>query len=85
MKNSLIYICSNDQDKSELRFNIFDRWYKNSEYKDYIIKLDNIITYSYDGEMTKLFTSFLYHKENKHVEHALNAYKMLEEIINADK
>ena len=85
VENSLIYICSNDQDKSELRFNIFDRWYKNSEYKDYIIKLDNIISYSYDGEMTKLFTSFLYHKENKHVEHALNAYKMLEEIINADK
>lgn len=42
-ENSLVYICSDEDNKAEIRHKIFDRWYKNSEYRKTIIKINNIL------------------------------------------
>ncbi len=42
--NSLIFFCSDDDGKGSIRFNVFDRWYKNSEYNKIVMKKDNVIS-----------------------------------------
>lgn len=37
IENSLIYICSDEKKKAEKRYETFNRWYKNSNYKEMII------------------------------------------------
>lgn len=59
-ENALIYVCSDDNDKAKARHKIFDRWYRNSEYRDIIIKIDNILNLNIDEfEIQKNFTLHL--------------------------
>jgi len=63
-ENSLIYICSDDDQKSKIRHEIFSRWYKYSKYQEDIIKLDNII--KVDIHLTSpqiLYTSMMFHEK----------------------
>lgn len=84
-ENSLIYVCSDDDSKSNLRYTVFDRWYRRSTYKEYIIKIDNAVSIRFKGEITTLYTSLLYHRNNPNIDGALAAYQKLEEVLNADK
>ena len=86
IENSLIYICSDDNEKSEKRHEIFNRWYKKSKYKEVIIKIDNIISVSIsENEKQKLYTSFMFHKQNSNFEKLLEIYSQLEKVLNEEK
>jgi hypothetical protein len=85
-ENSLIYICSDDNEKAEKRHQIFNRWYKKSKYKEAIIKIDNIISVSIGkNEKQKLFTSFMFHKQNSNFEILLELYSQIEKVLNEEK
>ena len=85
-ENSLIYISSNDKNKSRQRHKIFDRWYRSSKSKNDIIKIDNIITIkSNDIEVDKIYTSFLLHKENPNKEKIIAIYNKIEHFLNEEK
>jgi len=86
IENSLIYICSDDNEKAEKRHEIFNRWYKKSKYKEVIIKIDNIISVSIrENEKQKLYTSFMFHKQNSNFEKLLEIYSQLEKVLNEEK
>ncbi len=82
-QNSLIYICSDDEEKAEIRFNLFDRWYLNSTFNEFITKIDNVINCEANGEAYLLYTSLLYHNDNPNVEYVLTAYNSIEEVLNS--
>lgn len=86
IENSLIYICSDDNEKAEKRHEIFNRWYEKSKYKEVIIKIDNIISVSIrENEKQKLYTSFMFHKQNSNFEKLLEIYSQLEKVLNEEK
>jgi len=86
IENSLIYICSDDNEKAEKRHEIFNRWYKKSKYKEVIIKIDNIISVTIsENEKQKLYTSFMFHKQNSNFEKLLEIYSQLEKVLNEEK
>jgi hypothetical protein len=86
IENSLIYICSDDNEKAEKRHEIFNRWYKKSKYKVVIIKIDNIISVTIsENEKQKLYTSFMFHKQNSNFEKLLEIYSQLEKVLNEEK
>ncbi|UGS22678.1 DUF6169 family protein [Flavobacterium channae] len=81
VQNSLIYICSENDDKAETRFNVFDRWYKNSTLES-VTKVDNIINCEAEGNVYTIYTSLLYHNENPNIEYVMTAYQKIENILN---
>ena len=84
IENSLIYNCSDDDEKAKLRHEIFDRWYKKSKYRKSIMKIDNIIQLK--GFYTnKIYTSFMFHKDNSDFEKLIKIYKRIEEVLNEEK
>lgn len=86
IENSLIYICSDDNEKAKKRHEVFNRWYKKSKYKEVIIKIDNIISISInEHEKQKLFTSFMFHKQNSNFEKLIEIYSQLEKVLNEEK
>jgi hypothetical protein len=86
IENSLIYICSDDNEKAEKRHEVFNRWYKKSKYKEVIIKIDNIISVSInEHEKQKLYTSFMFHKQNSNFEKLIEIYSQLEKVLNEEK
>ena len=86
VENSLIYICSDDNEKAIQRHKIFDRWYKKSKHKSYVTKIDNIITVEIEPEnVQKLYTSFLFHIDNPYYEKLIRIYNQIEEVLNRDK
>jgi len=85
-ENSLIYICSEANDKAKLRHEIFNRWYQNSRYKTFIVKLDNVISITINTtETQKLYTSFLFHKQNSNFKRLIEIYTQIEETLNEEK
>lgn len=82
-QNSLIYICSEDEEKAEIRFNVFDRWYLNSTFNQFVTKIDNVINCETNGETYILYTSLLYHNDNPNIEYVLTAYNSIEEVLNS--
>ena len=82
-QNSLIYICSEDEEKAEIRFNVFDRWYLNSTFNEFVTKIDNVINCEANGEVYLLYTSLLYHNDNPNIEYVLTAYNSIEEVLNS--
>lgn len=82
----MIYVCSDDNEKAIQRHKIFDRWYKKSEHKSYVTKIDNIITVKIDAQnVQKLYTSFLFHTANAAYEKLIRIYNQIEEVLNRDK
>ncbi|QQM26598.1 DUF6169 family protein [Elizabethkingia sp. M8] len=70
-KNSLLYICDPGDDRAEKRFNLFNRWYNDSDYKDFVIKKDSI----FRSENETYYTGYLIHKENPDLSSLLNTYQ----------
>ena len=86
VENSLIYICSDNDEKAKQRHRIFDRWYKKSEYKRVVIKIDNIISIKIDDiNIQKLYTSFMFHKDNSNYKKLIDIYYQIEKTLNTDK
>jgi hypothetical protein len=82
-QNSLIYVCSEDEEKAKVRFTVFDRWYWNSTFNKFVTKIDNIINVEVNGRNYQLYTSLLYHNENPNIENILATYSSIEEVLNA--
>jgi hypothetical protein len=86
LENSLIYICSEENDKAKSRYKVFDRWYKNSIYRETIIKIDNIIKVNINEvEIQKLYTSFMFHRQNSNYEKLIDIYNRIEKALNEEK
>lgn len=86
IENSLVYVCSNDDEKAIQRHKIFDRWYKNSQYKEFVVKIDNIINIKIDQiNIQKLYTSFMFHKNNPNYNKLISIYTQIESVLNNDK
>ena len=85
-KNSLIYICSEENKKAKLRHKTFNRWYQRSEQKNKIKKVDNVIhIQTNELEIQKLHTSFLFHYNNPNRFKLIEIYNQIEKILNAEK
>jgi Family of unknown function (DUF6169) len=81
--NSLVYICSEANDKAKARHEIFDRWYKNSIYKHVIVKIDNILNIKIsENEVQKLYTSFMFHSKNPNYNKLIEIYNQIEDMLN---
>ncbi|HFK5512758.1 TPA: DUF6169 family protein [Elizabethkingia anophelis] len=74
-KNSLIYFCNNSDDRGHVRAAKFERWYNNSNYKEYVYK-ESI---KLDFEDSSLYTGYLIHKENPYYYELLDLYRNLGE------
>lgn len=85
MNNSLIYICSDDHGKGKIRFTVFDRWYRNSSFNQFVTKIDNIISFDCEGINYNLCTSFLYHNDNPNIEYIVATYNDIEKVLNSGK
>ena len=83
VENSLIYICSEEEEKAGIRFKVFDKWYQNSSFNKSVTKIDNIIHLETENSIFKLYTSLLYHNSNPNIEHIIKAYKNIEAILNS--
>ncbi len=86
IENSLIYICSDGNEKAKKRHEVFNRWYEKSIHKEVIIKIDNIISFPINvNEKQKIFTSFMFHKKNINFEKLIGIYNQLEKVLNEEK
>ncbi len=86
IENSLIYVCSDDDEKAKLRHKIFDRWYKKSKYRESIVKIDNVIQiHTKDLAISKIYTSFMFHKANSNFEKLIEIYQRIEDVLNEEK
>ncbi|MFD1629236.1 DUF6169 family protein [Pseudopedobacter beijingensis] len=86
IENSLIYVCSDDHNKALTRYKVFDRWYKNSKYREVIVKIDNTITIHINKlEVQKIHTSFLFHKQNSNYKRLIEIYEQIEKALNEEK
>ncbi|QNK78098.1 hypothetical protein H7F37_03165 [Winogradskyella sp. PAMC22761] len=80
-ENSLIYVCSNEQDKNQIRSLVFERWYQYSQHKDVITKIDSIIPMD---DNSILYTSLLYHNENPNITYILTSFNEIEDALDKD-
>jgi hypothetical protein len=84
--NSMIYVCSDEGEKAQTRFKVFERWYQKSEYKRFISKIDHIIQYKVsENETQVLYTSFMFHKENPNHKKLVEIYSQIESVLNEEK
>lgn len=84
-QNAMIYVCDDADGKAQKRFNTFERWYWSSSMTDYINKIDNIIHFGSNDVINTLYTSLLFHKDNRNKDTILEIYYTIEEILNEDK
>lgn len=84
--NSIIYVCSDEEDKAKARFEVFDRWYKKSECRAFIVKIDNIIQYKVSAiETQKMYTSLMFHQNNPNHKKMIEIYNQIEKTLNEEK
>lgn len=84
IENSLVYVCSEDDEKAKLRYDVFDRWYKKSEFKENVVKIDSILNLPVSPTEThQLYTSFIFHKNNPDYEILMEIYSRIEETLNS--
>lgn len=82
-ENSLIFICSDEGTKGKKRHQTFSRWYKNSPYKEEILKLDNVIHLTLENNIDQyVYTSFLVRRDNPNKEKLIKIYLQIEEVLN---
>lgn len=42
-QNSMLFVCDSNDDKESARLRLFDRWYKDQEVNDFILKYDKSV------------------------------------------
>ncbi len=86
VENSIIYVCSDENEKAKQRHKVFDRWYQKSRYRDIVKKIDNTIKIKDNGIIiTKIYTSFMFHKANPNFEKLIEIYNQIEKVLNDRK
>ena len=81
-QNSMIYVCDDKDKKGIKRFNVFNRWYKKSGLISEIKRKDNIIKCYSGDEVLIIYSSLLYHQNNKNKETIIEVYNTIQEILN---
>ncbi|MDW8852649.1 DUF6169 family protein [Flavobacterium sp. MMLR14_040] len=81
-QNSMIYICDDKDNKGTKRFNVFNRWYQKSDLTEIIMKKDNIITCNSNNQDLTIYSSLLYHQNNKNKKTIVEVYNTIQEILN---
>lgn len=81
-QNSMIYVCDNKDYKGIKRFNVFNRWYHQSDLNKIIIKKDNIIICNSKDQDITIYSSLLYHQNNSNKKTIIDVYNTLQEILN---
>ncbi|UUF12637.1 MULTISPECIES: DUF6169 family protein [Flavobacterium] len=81
-QNSMLYVCDDKDNKSIKRFNLFNRWYLRSGLHNTILKKDNLINCRSKNQHTIIYSSLLYHKENKNKETIIEIYNTLQEVLD---
>lgn len=81
-RNTILYICDDDDEKAEVRFRKFNIWYTESKLTNTVIKVDNIIISENVAGSAKIYSSLLYHIENTNKETILDIYHSIEQILN---
>ena len=80
----MVYVCSDDDEKAKQRHKIFDRWHRNSEYKQVVLKIDNIIDVRIDDlNIQKLYTSFMFHRSNPNYNKLIEIYNQIKDTLNS--
>lgn len=83
VENSLVYVCSEEDDKAKLRFEVFKRWFKKSKYRNSVTKIDNVIRIKLaEKEYDIIYTSFMFRKENPNYNALVEIYNRIEKSIN---
>lgn len=83
--NSLVYVCSEEGKKAEIRHKAFSRWYKSSVYRETIVKIDNVIKVDIGEDAPCiLYTSFMFHRRNADFERLIDIYKKIESVLNTE-
>ncbi|WET05000.1 DUF6169 family protein [Flavobacterium sp. YJ01] len=85
IEDALIYICDDNDKKAFQRFSAFDRWYNNSSMTGHITKLNNIIEFDSDNEKIKLYTSLMFHKDNRNIENIKIAFNNIRNALDGEK
>ena len=86
VENSLIYVCYDLDQKAKTRQDVFERWYKQSTHKENIIKIDKVIEINVkDFKIQRLYTAFMFHRENPNYQKLILIYNKIEEILNTEK
>jgi len=84
--NSLIYVCSGQNDAAFKRHKVFSRWYVRSSYRENIVKFDNVIRIeNVVLEKYEVYTSYLIHKENINYKDLTALFFQLEDVLNSSK
>jgi len=85
-RNALIYICSDTDNKANLRNKVFNRWYQKSKLKDAILKIEKVIPINSPGfPEQQIYTSFLFHKQNPNYKKLKEIYNKIDDVLNNDK
>lgn len=61
---------------------MFNRWYSKSNMTNVILKRDNIINCKSKDQITTIYSSLLYHKENKNKDTIIEIYNTMQEILD---
>jgi len=85
-RNALIYICSDTDNKANLRNKVFNRWYQKSKYKDVIFKIEKALPIKSPGfPEQQIYTSFMFHKQNPNYKKLKEIYNKIDDVLNNDK
>lgn len=83
--NALIYICDDDDEKGQVRFNAFERWYLNSTMTDCITKINNVVEIELDDDsILKIHTSIMFHNNNTNSENIKITYNSISQFFTGD-
>jgi hypothetical protein len=81
-QNSMLYVCDDKDNKSIKRFKVFNRWYSRSGIESTILKKDNVINCKSNSQNTIIYSSLLYHKENRNQKTIIEIYNTMQEILD---
>jgi len=81
-RNTILYICDDGDKRAEARFRKFNFWYEKSDIKHLLTKIDNVIVNENIAGTAKVFSSLVYHNDNKNKETILDIYNSIERILN---
>lgn len=77
-QRSIIYLCNNSDNRALSRHRKFSSWYKQSPFKNQIIKIDEVLELETD---TIFYISLLFHREHPHHHYLYLAFKeVIEEL-----
>lgn len=76
-QRSIIYLCSFEDEKADIRFKKFHRWFCNDIFSEHLTKIDGIIYSEID-----YFSSLIVHNKNLQKKHLQKTYLQMVHNLN---